>query len=382
MILKGRSRGHGSQLARYLFNVKNEEVRVLDIRGTCASELTKDGLIDALKEFDEYGLLTKGSKTIFHLAIAPSDFDRMDATRWQYAVAKAERELGLEGQPRAVVSHVYEGKEHLHVAWSRVDLETHKLKSDSFTNLKLCNAARDIEIELGLSRLPDMHRGHDQARKLTDELKHKQEDDARRKQEQRQRKKPPELTPFPKPAFADKLAMDIERSNPRRILPKPKNIDRIEKKIAIEDKRKEKQRDREKQKFAEEASKRTTQELKRTIATAWYQSDNGEEFKQRLERQNFRLVRGDRGAIVMDAEGNTFSPARYLEDAKVKDVNEKCADVLSELQSVDQARSHGKDTLLSPRKAAKMVRMKLKLEISNDPMQQPRASYEAEEYDP
>lgn len=323
MILKGRSRGHASQLARYLFNVKNEAVQVLDIRGTCETTLTKNGLIDALKEFDEYGKLTQGEKTIFHLAIAPSDFDRMDAGKWQHAVAKAEEALGFEGQPRAVVMHTFEGKDHLHVAWSRVDLETHKLKSDSFTNLKLCNAARDIEIDLGLAKLPDVHRGHERAKQLNEELKQRQ---------------------------------------------------------AADEPRKEKQREKEIRDFAEEQGQHSRRELQRVIASSYHQADNGQEFRDRLEQKGFRLVRGNRGAVVMDGEGNVYSPARYIEDVRAKEINSKCADVLKDLQTVDQARDHGKDTMLSPRKAAKLVRTKLKLEISNDPKAPPRYSLELDEF--
>lgn len=320
MILKGRSRGHGSQLARYLLNQKNDAVQVLDIKGTCETSRTKDGLIDALKEFDEYGKLTQGEKTIFHLAIAPSDYDRMDAGKWQYTVAKAEEALGFQNQPRAVVMHTFEGKDHLHVAWSRVDLETHKLKNDSFTNLKLCNAARDIETELGLSKLPDIHRGHNQARQLTEELRTGSEE------------------------------------------------------------RQPKQREREVQRFTESQSQHTRQELQRDISTAWYRSEDGAEFKANLERAGYRLVRGNRGAVVMDGEGNVYSPARYIEEAKAKEINEKCADVLKQLPSVDQARDHGKETMLSPRKASKLVRTKLRLEISNDPKTPPRQVLEYEDF--
>jgi hypothetical protein len=383
MILKGRCRGHGSQLARYLFHEKNDSIAVLDLRGTCAHDLNRNGLIDAMKEFDEYGKLTQGEKTIFHLAIAPSDYDRMDSGKWKYAVAKAEEALGLEGQPRAVVMHTYEGKDHLHVAWSRVDLEKHTLKSDSFTNLKLCNAARDIELELGLSKLPDIHRGHERAKHLNEEFK--QHDGGELKERSKQ-SKPPELTPFPKPAFADELARKIERSDIRRILPKPKYADNLEKKIAIADdrakKRNEKQREKEVRQFAEEKGNHSQRELERTISTAWHRSDDGAEFKNELAKTGYRLVRGDRGAVVMDAEGNVYSPARYIEDAKAKDVNKKCADILEDLQTVDAARNHAKDTILSPRKAGKLVRTKLRLEMSNDPKRPPRVVNETEEYEP
>jgi hypothetical protein len=324
MILKGRSRGHASQLARYLFHEKNDAIKVLDIRGTCAQELTRAGLIDAMKEFDEYGKLTSGQKTVFHLAIAPSDFDRMDSGKWQYAIGKAEEALGLDGQPRAVVMHRFEGKEHIHVAWSRVDLETHTLKNDSFTNLKLCNAARDIELDLGLLKLPDIHRGHERARQLTAELTGEQN---------QQQRKP-------------------------------------------------KEREKEIQRFTEEEGHHSKNELKRAIASAWHQSGSGEEFRELLTRQGYELVRGDRGAVVMDAERNVYSPARYIEGVKVKEINAKCADVLDELQSVDQARHHGGKAVLTPNKAKKMTRAKLRLEFANDPTQPPRMVMETEEFEP
>lgn len=85
----------------------------------------------------------------------------------------------------------------------------------------------------------------------------------------------------------------------------------------------------------------------------------------------------------MDAEGNVYSPARYIEEAKVKDVNARCADVLKSLPSVDQARDHGRQDgtgqVLTRRKAARLVKTRLRLEISNDPKRPPRASFDLEE---
>jgi len=323
MILKGRSRGHASQLARYLFSEKNDAVKVLELRGTCAHQLEQRGLIDAMKEFDEYGKLCKGEKTVFHLAIAPSDLDQMNPAKWQHAVAKAEQALGFEDQPRAVVMHSFEGKEHLHVAWSRVDLETHKLKSDSFTNLKLCNVARDIEFDLGLMRLPDIHRGSARAQQLQQDLTTAP---ASRQEESRQRK----------PS----------------------------------------QRSEEIKRFQAENSDRSERELKRAIATAWHQSDNGQQFRDRLAAEGLQLVTGNRGPVVMDANRNVFSPARYIEDVKVRDVKEKCADVLRDLPTVDQARDHGRKAMLSPRQARNMLQRKLKLQISNDPQRTPLAGFD------
>lgn len=358
MILKGRSRGHASQLARYLFHEKNDSITVLDLRGTCAHDLNRNGLIDAMKEFDEYGKLTQGEKTVFHLAIAPADYDRMDAGKWQYAVAKAEEALGFVGQPRAVVMHEYEGKEHLHVAWSRVDLETHKLKSDSFTNLKLCNAARDIELELGLSRLPDIHRGHEKARQL-------QEDLSRDPNENREIDN--SLSRLP----------DIHRGHEQA-----KQLQEELRREDLRNERKESQRQQEIRRFTEEQGSHTKDELKRKIASSWHQAESGLEFQAELEKRGLRLALGDRGAVVLDEQANVYSPARYIQGVKLKDINKKCADVLEHLQTVDQARDHGREIMLTPRKATKLTRTKLRLEIANDLMQPRRLTEENEEYEP
>lgn len=159
MILKGRTRADGGKLANYLLSAKNEQVLILDIRGTVIDDRTADGLKQSLGDMDELGKMTRAKSSLFHLAINPSEFDRLTREDWKYSVDKAEKALGLTGQPRAVVSHIYQGKEHLHVVWSRVDVENRKCVEMSFSNLKLCSAAREIEIELGLKQTPQRARG-------------------------------------------------------------------------------------------------------------------------------------------------------------------------------------------------------------------------------
>lgn len=185
MILKGRPRAGGNQLANYLLSPKNEQVRVLDVRGTLADERNATGLKQSLREMDELGKMTRAQSSLFHLAINPSDRDRLSADDWQYSVAKAERALGLEGQPRAVVSHIYEGKEHLHVVWSRVDVEQRKCAELSFSHLKLCQAAREIEIELGLQQTPERARGPRKLKQHVQEIERHQDERTGQSREQR-----------------------------------------------------------------------------------------------------------------------------------------------------------------------------------------------------
>lgn len=159
MIFKGRCRTNGGQLADYLLSSKNERVRVLEVQGTVIHDASPVGLKAALNDFDQLTQMTpKGQLGIFHLVIAPDERDRLRPQDWQHCIAKAEEAIGLTGQPRAVVSHIYDGKEHLHVAYSRVDVDSAKMIELPFYKMKLVEAARAVELELGLERLQDRPR--------------------------------------------------------------------------------------------------------------------------------------------------------------------------------------------------------------------------------
>jgi hypothetical protein len=176
MIFKGSSRADGDKLADYLLLPKNEEVRLLGIRGLITDERTAEGLKSALSDMDELGKMTRAKYSLFHLAINPNDQDNLTQDDWKRTVAKAEKALGLEGQPRVVVSHLYKGKEHLHVVWSRVDVEQRKCIEMNFSKRKLVTAAREIELELGLRQTPERkHDGPQTKQKAKDIEKHQDE---------------------------------------------------------------------------------------------------------------------------------------------------------------------------------------------------------------
>lgn len=261
MILKGRTRAHGQQLATYLLSEKNEEVRVLDVRGTVITDASANGLKQSLKDMDELGKATRAQSSLFHLAINPNDRDQLTREDWQHAVAKAEKALGLEEQPRAIVSHLHNGKEHWHVVWSRVDVEACRCVEMSFSNRKLCRTAREIEQELGLE--------------LTAER--------------------PEGT--------------------RRAAPKKG----------------------EHEKHQDERGVTPRQQRDAIIQRAWEQTQNGQQFKQRLDRAGYRLAQGRRGVVVLDAEGEAHSISRSVRGIRAKDVRAKLADV-GALPAVEELR--------------------------------------------
>ncbi len=147
IIIKGRSRGDGGQLANYLTKKgDNGRVDVLGSRG-----FGRPDLRSAFRLAETEAELSKGSKPFWHAQINPADGIRLTREQQAMAVEILERRLGLTGQPRAVVLHEKDGREHLHVVWSRYDRETGTLRRDSFTKIKNVLASAEIALRLGLT---------------------------------------------------------------------------------------------------------------------------------------------------------------------------------------------------------------------------------------
>ena len=119
MILVGNQRGHGCELAMHLMNARdNEHVTVHDMRGFLV-----DDLIGAFKETEAISLGTKCTQYLFSLRLnPPADVD-VPVAVFEAAIEKIEAELGLTGQPRAIVFHEKHTRRHAHCVWSRVDPE-------------------------------------------------------------------------------------------------------------------------------------------------------------------------------------------------------------------------------------------------------------------
>lgn len=143
MILKGNARSGGSDLATHLLNAyDNERVELADLRGTIA-----DDLHGAFAEFEAIASGTKAQKPLYSLSINPSE----PLTREQYfeAVEAIENRLGLTDQPRAIVFHVKEGREHCHVVWSRIDGIEMKAIHLAHDRRKLCDMAVQLAEQYG-----------------------------------------------------------------------------------------------------------------------------------------------------------------------------------------------------------------------------------------
>lgn len=150
MILKGSQRAGAKQLSAHLLNQRdNEHVRVHDLRGFAA-----DDLHGALAEAYAVSKGTKCKQFMFSLSLNPPKGATVGEAGFEKAADAAERALGLEGQPRAIVFHEKEGRIHAHVVWSRIDAATMRAVNLPHFKRKLTGLSRELFLEHGWT-LPD-----------------------------------------------------------------------------------------------------------------------------------------------------------------------------------------------------------------------------------
>lgn len=150
MILKGSQRAGAGALAAHLLNERdNEHVRVHELRGFVA-----DDLHGALTEAQAIAKGTKCKQFMFSLSLNPPKGAQVGEAEFERAVDEAEKALGLDGQPRAMVFHEKEGRLHAHVVWSRIDVETMRAINLPHFKQRLTALSRDLFLENGW-KLPD-----------------------------------------------------------------------------------------------------------------------------------------------------------------------------------------------------------------------------------
>ena len=154
MIPKASQRGLGQDLATHLQNAyDNEYVEIAEVRGAVARDLH-----GAFAEWEVCAhAMTCCRNYLYSLSVNP-DPAQGQLTRAQYRdyIDRVEGKLGLSGQPRAIVFHIKEGREHCHVVWSRIDTEHGKAVHQPFDRQKLMMVTRQFAREHGL-RLPERH---------------------------------------------------------------------------------------------------------------------------------------------------------------------------------------------------------------------------------
>lgn len=145
MILKGSQRGGSKQMATHLLKTQdNEHIEVHELRG-----FSSDDLHAALHEIYAVSRGTRAKQFMFSLSLSPPADERVPIAVFEAAIEDAEKKLGLEGQPRAVVFHEKHGRRHAHVIWSRIDTEQMKAINMPHFKLKLREVSRDLYLDNG-----------------------------------------------------------------------------------------------------------------------------------------------------------------------------------------------------------------------------------------
>ena len=153
MIMVGNQRSNGLKLAAHLMNYRdNDHVEVHELRG-----FTAETLHGAFQEADAISKGTKCQQYLFSLSISPPETEKVSTSDILAAVERAERNLGLEDQARAIVFHEKNGRRHAHVVWSRIDVVEMKAINLPFYKTRLNGVSKDLFLAHGW-RLPDGYR--------------------------------------------------------------------------------------------------------------------------------------------------------------------------------------------------------------------------------
>jgi hypothetical protein len=178
MIPKGSQRAGGQQLATHLLNeFDNDRVEVAEVRGAIAPDLH-----GAFAEWSATASGTKCHKYLYSLSVNP-DPDQGPLTREQYRdfIDRAEKKLGLTGQPRALVFHVKHGREHCHAVWSRIDID--KMRAVQLSHDR--HALRAVVIEFARDHGLNLPRGVTADRSRERRPRRRAENLAEKQQEER-----------------------------------------------------------------------------------------------------------------------------------------------------------------------------------------------------
>ena len=153
MVIKGSARGGAAGLAAHLQRTDtNERAELRELRGVAAEDL--DG---ALREMEAVASGARSKRYFYHASINTRADEQLTPEQWRQAIDRLEKELDLTGQPRAVVAHVKEGRAHVHVVWSRIDLDTLRAIPDSHNFRRHEIVSRELEREFGHARVQGAH---------------------------------------------------------------------------------------------------------------------------------------------------------------------------------------------------------------------------------
>lgn len=154
MILEGSTIagvGHARAFARHLYKAENE---IIQVQESLSSSQSQPDFTNDLVDLQLLTNLTRGRTGLFHVAIAPRQYERMEEEQWQRSMELIAEEFRLQPQMRLVMFHQKAGRPHLHVFWSLVDAEREKLLSVKTYKRRLQRVASQLEREFGHELTP------------------------------------------------------------------------------------------------------------------------------------------------------------------------------------------------------------------------------------
>ena len=149
MIAKGNLHAHGGKLAAYLTTTGKGDLgaELVELRGFVA-----DNIRDAFTDVQIQSEATRCQKPFFHAYMRLPAEESLTREQWLTVAGRVEKRLGFEDQPRAVAFHYKpDGSTHMHVAWSRIDLDTMKAIDPGLYKNKLKELCREMERDFGLT---------------------------------------------------------------------------------------------------------------------------------------------------------------------------------------------------------------------------------------
>lgn len=185
MILVGNQRGNSKDMADHLLKSENDTVIVHEVSGFIG-----DDLHSAFQESYAWSKFGKAKDHLYSLSLNPPKSANVSDEYFVKTINRAEKMLGLTGQPRAIVFHYKHDSEgnlrkHAHTVWSRITLDM-KAVNIAFDHRKLQTLALQLyqennwEIPLGFFNKQERdfsnytHSEHQQARrcgKYADQIK-------------------------------------------------------------------------------------------------------------------------------------------------------------------------------------------------------------------
>lgn len=150
MIIRGNPAGNVGFWSQHLLRVDhNEKCEVKEITGLLATDLP-----GALREMQGVASGSRcGGNFMYQANINPYAHERLSPDQWKDAVDRLEKNLGLEGHQRVVIEHVKNGRQHCHIVWNRVDIETMKVADMGGNWITHKKTSRELENEFGLTKV-------------------------------------------------------------------------------------------------------------------------------------------------------------------------------------------------------------------------------------